>query len=98
MQLVGRERLDAFVRKHADTRSWVEAWIAEVTDENTKWKGPQDIKARYASASFLANRVVIFNVKGNSYRLEVQVSFNIGTVVVKWVGTHGEYDKRNAAR
>ena len=98
MQLVGRHHLDAFAKKHADARKWIGAWITEVSHPNTKWKGPQDIKNRYASASFLANRIVIFNVKTNSYRLEVQISFETETVVVKWVGTHGEYDKRNAAR
>ena len=51
-------------------------------------------KRSYASASFLADKVVIFNVKGNSYRLEVQVAYKTGTVVVRWIGTHAEYTKR----
>jgi len=49
----------------------------------------------YISASFLAERIVIFNVKGNRYRLEVQVAYNSGLVIVRWAGTHAEYMKRN---
>jgi mRNA interferase HigB len=92
MRLVGREKLDEFVSAHADARAWIENWIADV--ESARWLTPQDIKNCYASASFLAERHVIFNVRGNRYRLEVQIAFNTGIVVVKWVGTHADYSKR----
>lgn len=92
MRLVGREKLDEFTKAHADTRAWIENWIADA--ESARWRTPQDIKASYASASFLANRIVIFNVKGNRYRLEVQVAYNTGVVVVKLAETHAEYTKR----
>ncbi len=92
MTLIGREKLKQFTIKHPDALRWIEIWIAEVCDN--RWRGPQDIKKRYASASFLSDNKVIFNVKGNDYRLEVQVAYSTGTVFVKWVGTHSEYDKR----
>lgn len=92
MLLVGRDRLDEFTKAHADVRAWIENWIADV--EAARWRTPQDIKDRYASASILAGRVVIFNVKGNRYRLQVQVAYNTGVVVVKWAGTHAQYTKR----
>jgi mRNA interferase HigB len=92
MLLVGRDKLDEFTKAHADTRAWIENWIADI--EAARWRTPQDIKDSYASASFLANRIVIFNVKGNRYRLEVQVAYNTGVVVVKQVETHAEYTKR----
>ena len=92
MRLVGRETLDEFTNAHADARAWIENWIADV--KAARWRTPQEIKESYASASFLASRVVIFNVKGNRYRLEVQVAYNTGVVVVKWAGTHAEYTKR----
>ena len=92
MLLVGRDRLDEFTKAHADARAWIENWIADVGA--ARWHSPQDIKGSYASASFLADRVVIFNVKGNRYRLEVQVAYNTGVVVVRWAGTHAEYTKR----
>lgn len=92
MQIVGRDKLDEFAGAHADARTWIENWIADC--EAARWQAPQQIKERYASASFLAERVVIFNVKGKRYRLETQVAFNTGVVVVRWIGTHAEYSKR----
>jgi mRNA interferase HigB len=93
MKLLGMEILDSFIRKHADARGWIENWIADV--RGGEWRGTQDIKDRYKSASFLGDNIVIFNVKGNDYRLEVQVAYQIGIVLVKWAGTHSEYDKRH---
>jgi mRNA interferase HigB len=92
MRIVGRGKLDEFVGAHADARPWIENWIAET--EAARWRTPQDIKDLYASASFLAGNVVMFNVKGNRYRLEVVVAYHTGTVVVRWMGTHAEYTKR----
>lgn len=92
MLIVGRDRLDEFTKAHADARAWIENWIADV--EAVEWRAPQDIKDRYASASFLADRVVIFNVKGNRYRLEVQVAYNTAVIVVRWAGTHADYTRR----
>lgn len=91
MRIVGRQRLDEFAAGHADARPWIENWIAEA--ELSEWRTPQDIKDRHASASFLADNVVIFNVKGNKYRLEVLVAYNSGTVVIRKVETHAEYSK-----
>ena len=92
MRIVGREKLDEFVGVYADARPWVANWIAEV--EMARWRRPQDIKERHASVSFLAGNAMYFNVKGNRYRLEILVAYNTGTVVVRWVGTHAEYTKR----
>ncbi|MGH8130612.1 MAG: type II toxin-antitoxin system HigB family toxin [Steroidobacteraceae bacterium] len=96
MRIVGRNRLDAFCARYADARQWIEAWLHET--ESMSWTKPQDIKDRYAMASFLHGDVVIFNVRGNSYRLEVHVAFRSGIVTVLWVGTHREYDERNRRR
>ena len=92
MVIVGRDKLDKLKQKHADCRTWIDNWLSEV--EEAQWTGPNDIKARYSSASFLADRMVIFNVKGNSYRVEVQVAYGTKVVAVRWAGTHAEYDKR----
>lgn len=92
MKVVGREKLTAFMQTHADTRAWIENWLADV--ECSTWQTPQDVKDWYASVSFLANNVVIFNVRGNNYRLEVQVAYKTSTVVIRWLGTHEEYSKR----
>ena len=93
MRIIGRDRLDAFCARHADARTWIEAWLHEV--ETTSWAVPQDIRDRYASASFLADNIVIFNVKGNKYRLETLVAYNARTIVIRKVETHAEYSKAN---
>lgn len=58
------------------------------------WKTPQDIKDRYRSADFLDGNRVIFNIKGNHYRLVVKVRYQNGIAVIEWVGTHAQYDKQ----
>lgn len=96
MKLVGRERLHEFCEQHADARQWVETWLAEVA--NASWATPADIKQRYASVSILADNKVIFNVKGNDYRMEATIAYRTGIVVVEWVGTHARYDRRYKRR
>ena len=92
MILTGRGVLDDFISKHVDAKNWVNDWIADV--EGSSWRNPSDIKATYSSVSFVG-KVVIFNVKGNKYRMETKVAYNTGTVQVTWIGTHAAYDKRN---
>jgi mRNA interferase HigB len=96
MRVVGRKVLDAFCAKHADARRWIEAWLHET--EGALWLTPQHVKSRYATGSFLPSNTVIFNVKGNQYRLEVVVAYQVGVVSVVWAGTHAEYDERNRKR
>lgn len=96
MRIAGRNLLDSFCAKHTDARRWIENWLSDA--EAATWTKSQDLKDRYAAASFLAGNTVIFNVKGNAYRLEVMCAFQTGVMVVKWVGTHAEYDERNRKR
>lgn len=93
MKIVGRDILEAFTLEHADARGWISSWVAEV--EFAIWTAPHEIKARYATASFLVGNTVIFNVKGNTYRLEINVSYKISLVRIVWIGTHAEYTKRS---
>ena len=92
MKLLGRERLIEFSEKHSDASNWIYCWIGEI--ENASWRAPNDIRAGYASASFLANNTVIFNVKGNKYRLATIIAYATQIVVVRWIGTHAEYSRR----
>ena len=92
MRIARREKLDDFVRAHADARAWIENWFADT--DKARWRIPRDIKSDYPSASFPANNVVIFYVKGNHYRLEVLVAYNAGVAMIRWVGTHAQYTKR----
>lgn len=91
MKIIGRSMLDNFKQQHVDIRSQIDAWVAEAND--ACWKTPSDIKQRYASASVIADNHVIFNLKGNKYRLLVQVNYKNQIVLIKKIGTHNEYIK-----
>jgi len=91
MKVFGITILDDFAIKHTDVRGQVSSWLAEVKSAN--WRIPAEIKARYATASFLSNNIVIFNLKGTKYRLEVLVGYKSQTVIIKRIGTHAEYSK-----
>ena len=67
MKIAGREILEDFKKKHADAREQLDAWLAEVEEAN--WASPNDLKARYASASFVGDRRVVFNIKGKQLSL-----------------------------
>ncbi|RLJ18906.1 type II toxin-antitoxin system HigB family toxin [bacterium endosymbiont of Escarpia laminata] len=92
MKVLGRDKLVKFSQKHAPAKSALDAWFSDT--ESNEWKTPQDIKDRYRSADFLADNRVIFNIKGNNFRLVVKVRYQNGIVVVEWVGTHAEYSKK----
>ena len=92
MRITGRDKLTKFSKKHNQVKSALDAWFTEV--EDAIWQSSQDIKDRYSSADFLAENRVIFNIKGNHYRLVVKVRYQNGIVAIEWVGTHAEYDKR----
>jgi mRNA interferase HigB len=92
MRILGLPILEAFKKNHADSRGQLDAWQADVEREN--WATSHDIKRHYRAADFLADNRVIFNIKGNSYRLVVKVRYQNGLVVVEWVGTHAEYSKK----
>lgn len=91
MRITGAKKIHDFMLKHSDSRDWLKAWIAET--RAAKWEGPNDIKERYSSASFFDGNMVIFNVKGNNYRMEIQVLFNTQIVYIRRIGTHAEYDR-----
>lgn len=91
MRLVGRDLLAEYAMRHAEIRSPLNAWIYEVEDAD--WAGPTDIKARYPKASILSGNRVVFNIKGNKYRVATKVSFEVKVVLVKQIGTHSEYSK-----
>ncbi|QLE87613.1 type II toxin-antitoxin system HigB family toxin [Shewanella sp. Scap07] len=93
MKVLGRDKLVKFYKKHANVKSALESWFSEA--ETAAWKTPQDIKNKYGTADFLADNRVIFNIKGNHYRLVVKVRYQNGIVVVEWVGTHAQYDKQD---
>lgn len=92
MRILGRDKITECIRKHASSKKSLEAWLAEA--EAADWKTPQHIKDKYRHADFLADNRVIFNIKGNDFRLVVKVRYQNGIVFVEWVGTHANYDKK----
>ena len=94
MHLVSLPPLLTFITKYPIAKQAVLAWCDEV--KKAEWKSPVDIKNQYANASILKNRRVVFNIKGNDYRLIVAVAYNTGFVFVKFIGTHQQYDAVDA--
>ena len=95
MRVIAIGTLREFWRKHADAEVPLRAWFAEAS--RAQWRTPAEIKASHRNASFLANNRVVFNIKGNNYRLIVAVQYTHGILYIRFVGTHREYDKIDAA-
>lgn len=87
---MGRPILEEFANDHADVRSAIDAWIAEVLA--AQWNGPADVKARYPSASIIRDGRVVFNLKGNKYRLDTKIAYQTKVVRVVKIGTHADYN------
>ena len=94
MRVIARKTIRDFYEQHADSRTALEAWFHEA--KAADWKEPQDIKRRYPAADILPGNRVVFDIKGNNYRLIVKIHYNTGIVFVRFVGTHAEYDKIDA--
>jgi mRNA interferase HigB len=93
VNVISLKQIKDFGRNYADSRDTLSSWYYEACAAD--WNNPQDIKDRFHSASFLGNNVVIFNIKGNKYRLVTKVSYQNKVVFIKWIGTHAEYDKKD---
>ena len=91
MRIIALSRLRDYWRKHPQAEKPLRNWYAEAS--RASWKTPADIKAAHRIASFLAGNRVVFNIKGNDYRLIVAVHYNRGRMFIRFVGTHDEYDR-----
>jgi mRNA interferase HigB len=89
-----RSRLRNFWLKHSDCEGQLKAWYKEAEEAN--WRSPQDVKLEYPTACILADNRVVFNIKGNNYRLIVRINYDYALIWIRFVGTHAEYDKINA--
>lgn len=87
--------LREFWELHPDARQSLQAWYDDV--RHAVWNSPADIKAVYRNASFVGNNRVVFNIKGNDYRLIVAVNYRFAIVYIRFVGSHSLYDKVDAA-
>ena len=91
MQIIARKALKDFWTRHDRAEAPLTAWYLEVS--KAQWTSPQDIKAMFRSADFVGDNRVIFDIGGNKYRLVVHVAYKYHRVLVKFVGTHSEYDR-----
>ena len=91
MRVLSRGTLRTFWRKHPDAEGPLKAWFAEVS--TSEWKTMIDIKRQHATASVVDNERVVFNAGGNKYRLVAKIWFPGQIVWIKFIGTHGSYDR-----
>jgi len=91
MHVISRKKLSQFWEKHKDAEDALKEWFKEA--EHAEWKTTSDIKAFYNSADFIKGNRVVFNIKGNHYRLVVKVEYQAQIVLIRFVGTHSEYSK-----
>ena len=96
MRVISVKMLREFWEVHRDVEGALRAWYSEA--EIVQWKTPQDILDRYGGVDILPGHRVVFNIKGNQYRLVVKIHFNSGKGYIRFVGTHAEYDKIDAER
>lgn len=94
MRILSRRRLIEFWEIHPDAEQPLRAWYTEA--KRASWKSPAEIKAIYRTVSILRNNHIVFNIKGNSYRLVVVIEFLQGKIFIRFVGTHAEYDRIDA--
>jgi mRNA interferase HigB len=92
MQIIARRTLKTFWVRHPQAEGSIRAWFAVAS--KARWKGPAEIKRQFGrTVDFVGDNRVIFDLGGNKYRLIVHVSFAFGRVLVKFIGTHAEYDR-----
>lgn len=97
MRIIAKRTLVQFWESgHGDAEQPLKAWHAMA--KAASWSDPSEIKAKFATASFLANNRVVFNISGNKYRLVVKVEYAIKAVYIRFVGSHAEYDKIDASK
>ena len=96
MRIIARRTLREFVegrrgyKDHSALKAALEAWFDEV--KNARWSSAADVKRSYATASIVSADRIVFNIKGNDYRLVAATDFDKGIVWIKWIGTHKDYD------
>jgi mRNA interferase HigB len=101
MRIIARRTLREFVdslsgqQNQPAVKTALDAWFALV--QRARWKNTAEVKRHYATASIVNAERIVFNIKGNAYRLVVAVDFEKGIAWIKWIGTHQAYDRINVA-
>jgi mRNA interferase HigB len=95
-RIIAKRTLRLFWEKHRDAEQYLKTWYQ--TASNANWKSPKDIKCDYVHASIIANNRVVFNIKGNEYRLVVKFNYERQWAFIRFIGTHRDYDKIDATK
>ncbi len=90
MRIIARRTLREYWEKHPDAEQPLRTWYTTVRQAD--WQTPSEVKKTYRTASFIGNDRVVFNIKGNNYRLVVVVVYRHRAVYIRFIGTHREYD------
>lgn len=93
-RIYAKSTLREFWEKYPDAEQYLKSWHETAMKAN--WKTPSDIKKTYANASILKNGRMVFNIKGNTYRMVVKINFEMQWIFIRFIGTHNEYDKIDA--
>jgi len=94
MRIIALRTLREFWQNHSDAEQPLRTWYDKT--KRATWTTPADVKAAYRNASILANNRVVFNIKGNAYRLVVAMDYQYGVVYIRFIGTHRLYDNIDA--
>lgn len=93
-RIIAKRTLKEFWEKHADAEQYLKTWYETV--KQADWRNPNDVKNTYVTASILTGNRVVFNIKGNDYRLIVKFNYQRQWMFIRFVGTHAEYDRIDA--
>jgi len=80
--------------KYKQATEPLKSWIFEI--KYSFWDNANELKKKYRNASIISSKRVVFNIKGNDYRLIVDIEYKLKIVFIVWFGTHEEYDKIDA--
>lgn len=94
MRIIALKTLRLFWEQHHDVRQALQAWYRDA--KRATWTTPADIRTVYRNASFVSNNRVVFNIRGNQYRLVVAINYAYGIVYIRFIGLHQDYDKIDA--
>lgn len=93
-RIFAKNTLREFWEAHPDSEQYLKTWYD--TAKSSSWKTPNDVKQTYANASILKERRIVFNIKGNTYRLVAKFNFEKQWIFIRFIGTHLDYDKIDA--
>lgn len=94
MNVISKKKIDDFCKVHADSKNALITWFKKSVKSD--WSNFAEIRQDYPSADWIGDDRVVFNIGGNKYRLIARISFTYKNMMIKWIGTHAEYDEIDA--